>query len=439
MPDVPSALRVKRRRLPYGNVEYQQSSYSTDAYGVERINPWTGSKWSVSGKQMTASEGHPWTRSSGYEGDDVGGPFETSKWYLARDKWGEKPIDMSTIPKYYLDTALTGSQTTGYLYRGHLNPTPCLNDTEWPEPAPSTDSELMAWGTKAISIVKPTNSIADLSVSLAELYREGIPNAPGMGLLWKDRAYKARDAGSDYLGIQFGWLPLISEVQNVSKAISNADEIWDQYARDSGRLVRRRFEFPPVFSNPVQVSSSTGKYPFPGASTYFYPPGFSGGRLTRTRYKRQRRWFSGAFTYYLPNPEDSSAVGRMKTAAAKARKLYGLTLDPEVLWNLTPWSWAADWFANTGDVISNLSDFATDGLVLRYGYMMEETIVSDEYTLSDLRWASSPPGPASTTLYLVVKTKKRVAATPYGFGLTWDNFTPRQLSIMAALGISRKR
>jgi len=39
----------------------------------------------------------------------------------------------------------------------------------------------------------------------------------------------------------------------------------------------------------------------------------------------------------------------------------------------------------------------------------------------------------------VVETKRRIPATPYGFGLKWDEFSSRQKAIIAALGISRSR
>jgi hypothetical protein len=119
----------------------------------------------------------------------------------------------------------------------------------------------------------------------------------------------------------------------------------------------------------------------------------------------------------------------------KARRIYGLTLDPEVLWNLAPWSWFADWFVNAGDVVSNISDLSFDGLVMRFGYMMEHSIVADEVRLG----GSSFSGGTSldTTIWLVTETKQRIRASPYGFGLTWESFSPRQLAILAALGVTR--
>ena len=432
---VSSRLSTKRRKRDLGRTFQRSYSEARKLDGSWFTNPTSLLTWDMTATQVTASEGHPWRRSNDYPGDDVGGPFETTDRYLSTHKYGANRIKLEDVPKYsdlvYVGTGVRYHDTSPVLPSSlFVN----KNEQVFPLPAPSSDLELNAWGTKAIALTKPTNSIANLSVSLAELMREGLPKSPGRSL-WEERANTARGAGSEYLNAQFGWLPLVSDIKDVSKAISQGGKLWKQYERDAGRLVRRRFEFDPVYSTPEPISSGTGSV-FPVPVSYFFETGGSSGTLTVTRHKMQRRWFSGAFTYYLPDRKASSGVERLLSQSAKARYLYGLTLDPEVLWNLTPWSWALDWFANTGDVISNLTDMATDGLVLRYGYMMEETIVSHQYTLSGLRWKASRPN--NVTLYAVTKTKKRVPATPYGFGLTWESFSPRQIAIMAALGITRR-
>jgi len=123
--------------------------------------------------------------------------------------------------------------------------------------------------------------------------------------------------------------------------------------------------------------------------------------------------------------------------ALEARKLTGLSLDPDTLWNLAPWSWAVDWFSNTGDVISNLTDRGLYGLVMRYGYVMEHTITTDTYTLVQ---PSSPTAKKmlGSPLRVITETKQRRGANPYGFGVSWDGLSPFQGSILAALGISRR-
>jgi len=122
---------------------------------------------------------------------------------------------------------------------------------------------------------------------------------------------------------------------------------------------------------------------------------------------------------------------------AEANKLLGTRLTPATVWNLAPWSWALDWFTNTGDVVTNLSAFANDGLCLRYGYIMEE--VSTRNTGC---WQGYINTRDSANVFIKIEesfgstTKKRQPATPFGFGLELGSFTPRQMAITAALGLS---
>lgn len=139
--------------------------------------------------------------------------------------------------------------------------------------------------------------------------------------------------------------------------------------------------------------------------------------------------------YYLPGVNATSNFGDTAEAVIKAKKLLGLTLTPDTVWNLMPWSWAVDWMSNVGDNINNWSNMAIDGQVLAYGYMMETTIHKYTYTwIGETRLRSSVQPPSIT---LSTTTKVRIKATPYGFGADWDGFSPRQLATIAALGLSR--
>jgi len=165
----------------------------------------------------------------------------------------------------------------------------------------------------------------------------------------------------------------------------------------------------------------------------------SQGTAYRLHTTYRQVWFSGAFTYHLPTGFHSR--NQLVSLATKARTLLGVDLTPEVLWNAAPWSWAVDWFSNAGDVLSNYSDWATDGLVMKYGYVMEHSSVRDRYYMDG-------PGRYKTTFPKLdrpspidawVETKQRVVASPFGFGTSWTGMTPRQLSIAAALGFTRNR
>jgi hypothetical protein len=122
---------------------------------------------------------------------------------------------------------------------------------------------------------------------------------------------------------------------------------------------------------------------------------------------------------------------------AYANKLLGTRITPEVLWNVAPWTWAIDWFTNTGDVIHNISSLGSDGLVLQYGYASDLV----RYTADISARVGSNGAGVPTGIVLrrhdEVKFIRRVVATPYGFGLDWDGFSPRQIGVLVALGLTR--
>ena len=154
------------------------------------------------------------------------------------------------------------------------------------------------------------------------------------------------------------------------------------------------------------------------------------GKLTRTEQTTIHRWFSGSFTYYLP-PEKAG----YKSFDAYAHRLYGLRLDIDLIWKVAPWTWAADWITNFGDNVRNVAAFSNDGLVMRYGYVMEKTTTVVEYALNGLKLYGQPP--LNLKQAFITQTKVRRKATPYGFGLDPGTFTAKQWSIIAALGISK--
>jgi len=374
------------------------------------------------GEQVTVSEGHPFR---GYKSakrardiSDVGGPFKTRKIEVTGGNYG--------LVRDFRQPTRRCVGTFSPISLGNVS----IPSVQYPDYS-SSDEFLYALGTKAVDIVKPTNSIAELSTALGELLSDGVPSLIGLDFM-KSRTLRARKAGNEYLNYEFGWVPLLSDMNDLITAMLHSGKKMRAFQKDSGKLVRRRFEFDPI--KKVLSSTSTpnsGVYPSPVSQ--FYVGGAPHGTLYTTVTLEQRRWFSGAFTYHLP--DGNGHMERALRAVALAEKRWGISLSPETVWNLAPWSWATDWFLNTGSVISNASDAITYGLVMPYGYMMEETIVRYQYDLHGPVLTGDQGGPY--TLEITDTIKKRVKASPYGFGVTWESFTPQQLAIMGALGISK--
>jgi len=284
-------------------------------------------------------------------------------------------------------------------------------------------------GTTAIARTIPTSPVAGAAQFLGEL-REGLPAIPGRGLVHRGGPGGVAD---EYLNYEFGLKPIISDLRKFGEAARSANKVIEQLKRDSGRLVRRRYTFPEERTISTSVVSSNA-YGSPG-HRLVGPSCYTGGpgKLTKTREETYRFWFSGAYTYLYPHGD--SAVEKMRAAESRMNRLFGTRVSPELFWELTPWSWAADWISNTGDVARNMTAFANDGLVLRWGYIMCHYTCRDTYLLDGVALRGTTGGPRSQTFVTDVKYRQR--ATPYGFGLDIGKFTTRQWAILGALGISR--
>lgn len=280
-----------------------------------------------------------------------------------------------------------------------------------------TDNEMDALGTTAIARTEPLNPAFDLSVFLGELRAEGLPRLPGAAT--REKVLSAKSAGSEYLNVEFGWSPLVRGVQQFATVVDNHDKIIRSFQENANRVLQRSYEWPEESESHAE-DVSFGSVPASGGTW------FGGGRFQQ---RRQRKWFEVEYIYYLPT--GGSFNDKVRRYGAYARKLLGIDLSPEVLWNLAPWSWAADWFANTGDIMHNISALGTDGLVMRNGYVMCHT----EYIVSD--YGKNSLNGAGCHRVRTIERKKRRGATPYGFGLNWDGFSTKQLAIITALGLSK--
>jgi len=423
----------------FGNYHYMEwrdpisndGSHPTLSRNVLGLHPnWDTTDSLFHGQQVTVDEKHGIRRNGKDLRDltagDIGGDFFSQTKRAYAESKGTINFD------------LKGKDNTNTWYRTYYDG-PCLAVTPLDNMFPVySQRNLTPLGTTAIARCKPTNNVADLAASILEIFTEGLPKLIGAAT-WKARTAKALQhaAGDEYLNYEFGWLPLIGDIRSASYAVANAEKILRSYEHNSGLVVRRRYEFPvektesTVLIGPSEGILYRGEY-YPGL---MYDASKPLPKLyKRSRFSR-RTWFSGAFTYHLP--VDYYSRDKLTQANGALKHLTGLEITPATVWAATPWTWAVDWFTNAGSVITNLSDWSKDGLVLWYGYIMEHTLQEDTY-YHDGPTRYQPYGHHhSNPITFSVETKRRQKATPFGFDVTWNTLTPRQLAIAAALGIKR--
>lgn len=289
--------------------------------------------------------------------------------------------------------------------------------------ATPTESEEDSIAARLWRSAVPTKPEFDLPVFVGEMLRDGIPQIPGVGT-WKDLTNPLRGASGDYLNFQFGWAPLASGIKDFTHAVRNSHKLLAGFTGIEGgsRHVKRRRQLPTL----SEYRYYTGNFVvLPSKANVFTK---SGGSV---EYREQKTWFVGNFRYFVPVGDDLAS--RLHRYKVEANRLYGVRLTPDVLWNLTPWSWAVDWFADVGGLIESISQFGPDGIHAHEAFLMRSNLIRSSM------WGVVDSKNVSGSLYRETgyETKYRRQASPFGFDMRgMSDMSLKQLSIMAALGLN---
>jgi len=423
--------------------------------------------------QITESEGHPfWSDLKTWKGikPDEGGDFVTTRWtpivnrsvhFRHCDDWGSNLWEASApfIPSIW-DHYGTAFDGWGYFTKDseqgpYVNKYPAMS---------SSDDELIAYGTTAIAKTRPDVSPAQAMQFLVELRRDGIPFHT---LLSKDRLseilhifekkgesvakHSVKEASDLFLEDEFGLKPFLSDLESFKRVQSHGINVLDNLYANSGKSIRRRFSFPNEKVSTTQgvgaegdIGRAFGFNHYPFLSNHLYFRDENGRSVNFPPYNtfydvntHRKTWFSGAYLIHMPT--DLEPVSRLRAAADHLRWDYGLDLNISTLWNLAPWTWLLDWQFNLGDLITNVSKWQDDAVVLQYGYIMQETIT--RYIVSHRSGSNfyyeSVPDSSFPAMGVKVHKKRRLRATPYGFGVAYGSISSIQKAILAAIGITR--
>lgn len=226
---------------------------------------------------------------------------------------------------------------------------------------------------------------------------------------------------SQYLGYEFGWKPLISDISQLLQFQSQVDRrIVELNRLYSGTGLKRRLNL------------------FDGTETFTdtsYTVETSLGRsfrvkldkLTRKRVWGTIRWRPTA----VPKDIGYQSLGRQARRLVHGIDHYGI--DAAQAWNAIPFSWLADWFGNFGEWLAahrNDVPAAPTGPC----NIMTLTETYENWTRTD----------AATTLFKgaeglrVLRTKEREQSSGT-LSVHLPLATARQFSILAALNLQRKK
>lgn len=310
-----------------------------------------------------------------------------------------------------------------YRYEGGFKPSPKPSSY-----LPSTTEawgDISSFGPTAWNRFRPTRPKVSFGQAVVEL--RDIPRMLKTSALEFREKYSgprhwSRRTANQWVNINFGWVPFLNDLCSFYKTTKKLNDHYQQLLRDNGRWVRRGGT---VFTNAdtelIIDDDVLGIWPTVQVIMS------SGATRSYTLTQSQDVWFTALFKYYLPkNPDWRWAKSMLM--------LYGMVPSPALVWELTPWSWLADWVSNFGDVTEWLSSILLEDLCAKNAYVMGTTRNRVDCTCTALDGTGQK---VSVNAYALQERKMRVPATSFGFGLTRNDFTARQWSILGALGLSR--
>lgn len=380
-----------------------------------------------------------------YKRWDLGGPFSLRKWDISQLSHADLSVS--------LRSGASGYSGMTFMPTGASQMAASLEQMCGTLPDPdllglgSMEERLRAYGSRAIASNIPYESVAQMGVALVEVLpinrlsrmdfevpevplkkvSELMLSAPRKGK-WKDYVSAS---GGEFLNIVFGWSPTIGDVEDVLYAVKESKRLLDEFAQRSRSTYPFRevlFEDERAFSG---LSSET-RYPTPGLPASEFFTGATGNQLVMSGTVREKIWSSGEFLIH--DYTHGTLWDDMADWVARADYLLGLRPDAEGAWELTPFSWLVDWQTNVGQVLKNMSYIGRDGLALHYAYAMHSYDIHADVSNPALVRGHEERGPIRAHVHGNVR--KRIRATPYGFGITPESLSEKQWSILGALGLT---
>jgi hypothetical protein len=266
----------------------------------------------------------------------------------------------------------------------------------------------------------------------------GVPRSKGM---------IPKHVAENFLNYQFGWVPFVKDVNDFLANIVNYNDRISRLVAENGQWIRRKATL---------VNSEGRKLLSSGEGSRLYPTSLTSGafadfyEVDGTGHYVKPSWeiweetethahATGSFRYYLPEFDGSSdKYFSMINTVRRTIDLFGARITPSNIYKAIPWTWLIDWCTSVGKSIQAVQDATLDQMAARYLYLTHHKVTTTKF--KQLLPFNAESGGAKTfefTQFVDVKQRKE-ASSPFGFDLDVSQLDPRQLAILASLGISRK-
>lgn len=335
-------------------------------------------------------------------------------------------------------TMSRGQQTMQDVIGNYPYNSPMVSDlwnvTSWPtmngrfggvfNPTIATNYPVLNWGN--VAMPGTPGDIPSDTASITQVAARTNPGKPSIDLPvflgeMRDLPHLVKETGDFLLGRRgsfnglswtFGWEPLLRDLGKMINFTDVAEKRFQELNRLHKRGIRRNqtvFERSIIGTSTNMVLNSDNNCVVRGDVSH------------TTTFKK---WVSIS---WKPSPVPSYDSAAIRDQAWKST--LGLSARPKIIWDLMPWSWLVDWFANVGDFLQ-----ASDNSVAVIGsscVMLKKTMVGS------VKITSTTSGLSCTDGSWYKKTMNRLPNPGIGLDASIPVLTGRQLSILGGLATSR--
>jgi len=413
---------ITNNGVPTGN-------YAPNELTVQTFN-YSSAPWAA--VQITGDEIHP---GPPYQS---GGPFKTLK-LTYMDPFGVSGrgvyVRSDRMQRYVGGFSVPVSTRFGGPSLSDLNLLLDMNSPIFPS--------MDGWGTQAWAKAKPQLERASAAVFIAEFRdtpRMLKTSSELFHNLWRklggsgtSKLMQPKKIADNFLNHQFGWVPFIGDMQRFHATYLNQAKLLSDFTARNDKWTRRK----------VTLSTETTSVKADGGIGCIVSPNFTVASGYCTSNPTWELFVDtetnisavGRFKYYRPEFDQSLTEYHSAWMAMQRRlTLYGARISPSNIYKATPWTWAIDWVSSLNSYVNYANDVLVDSIAAKYLYLIQTQV-----TRRRIRQVlPTTAGNVTLEWTRVIETKQRQeAGSPYGFNLTWDQLSPRQLAIAGALAISR--
>lgn len=238
-----------------------------------------------------------------------------------------------------------------------------------------------------------------------------------------------------YLQAKFNVLPLLSDISGIHAALSSAERRINALVAGAGKSHKRHWSCTIAESKDDLVEAVSDPFnPLTGIGSLSY---YVIHRRTETQPAKFHVEMQYNYLFSAYQTVHAQLLGHLDA--------FGVNLNPAIIWNAIPWSFVVDWVVGVGRWLDSLKQHNLEPRVniRRYCWSIQRERRTTTWRIHKPQYSGNPsltvPIQAAPLPLVLERSYRRALGTPSTSSMTSSGLNPSEVSLGAALVISRRR